>query len=296
MEHLNLHHLYLFWVFSKTNSFTKTAERLSIAQSAVTIQIRQLEDLLGMTLVDRSNRKNPELTSEGKEVLEFADSIFESTQELLQWAKKSEGPKQKILKIGALSGLSRNLQYEFLQPALAEKNVKLEVVTGDQEKLVRLLKEHALDVILSSHNVRAEGKVQFYSHVLTSSPLVLVKKKERSKKELDWRDMLKKGPVFLPGRSFEARPELDAQLEKLKISISNASEIEDIALLRVFAVRSGALVLLPKMGVKNEIESQEVQVLQEWKEIQQRFYAITRQKKVPSRLIQELIESLQSKK
>lgn len=296
MEHLNLHHLYLFWVFSKTNSFTKTAERLSIAQSAVTIQIRQLEDLLGMTLVDRSNRKNPELTSEGREVLEFANSIFESTQELLQWAKKSEGPKQKILKIGALSGLSRNLQYEFLQPALAEKNVKLEVVTGDQEKLVRLLKDHALDVILSSHNVRAEGKVQFYSHVLTSSPLVLVKKRERSKKELDWREMLKKGPLFLPGRSFEARPELDAQLEKLKISISNASEIEDIALLRVFAVRSGALVLLPKMGVKNEIESQEVQVLQEWKDIQQRFYAITRQKKVPSLLIQELIESLQSRK
>lgn len=296
MENLNLHHLYLFWVFSKTNSFTKTAERLFIAQSAVTIQIRQLEDLLGMTLVDRTNRKNPELTSEGKEVLEFADSIFESTQELLQWAKKSEGPKQKILKIGALSGLSRNLQYEFLQPALADKNVKLEVVTGDQEKLVRLLKDHALDVILSSHNVRAEGKVQFYSHVLTSSPLVLVKKKEKMKKDFDWREMLKKGPLFLPGRSFEARPELDAQLEKLKISISNASEIEDIALLRVFAVRSGALVLLPKMGVKNEIEADELLVLQEWKDIQQRFYAITRQKKVPSRLIQELIESLQSKK
>lgn len=293
MQHVNLHHLYIFWMFSKTNSFTKTAKSLSIAQSAVTVQIRQLEDLLGVALIDRSNRKNPEITSEGKEVLEFADSIFEATQELLQWTKKGEGSPQKILRVGALSGLSRNLQYEFLQPALDQTNVKLEVVTGDQEKLVKMLKDHALDVILSSHNVRAEGKVQFYSHVLTSSPLVLVRKKEKGKREQDWRELMKRGPLFLPGRSFEARPELDAYLDRWKISISAASEIEDIALLRIFAVRSGSLVLLPKMGVKNEIESKELKVLHEWKDIEQKFYAITRQKKVPSPLIQELIQKMQ---
>ena len=40
MERLNYHHLYLFWTLAKEGTFTKTAEKLSIAQSAVTSQIK----------------------------------------------------------------------------------------------------------------------------------------------------------------------------------------------------------------------------------------------------------------
>ena len=111
---LNYHHLYYFWLLSKEGSFTKVAEKLAIAQSAVSGQINQLEESLGMSLIDRSNKRRPIFTEEGKKVLDYADNIFETGEELLQWARTGSTQKELIIKIGALSGLSRNFQYEFI--------------------------------------------------------------------------------------------------------------------------------------------------------------------------------------
>jgi LysR family transcriptional regulator, transcriptional activator of nhaA len=292
MQRLNHHHLFIFWTFAKTGSFTQTAYELSIAQSAVTKQIQQLEEVLGLMLIDRSNRRRAELTSDGRRVLEYANSIFESSQELIKWATKGEAPKTSTLRVGALSGLSRNLQYEFLKPIVGDVAYRLEVTTGDQENLVRLLREHSMDVILSSHNVRSDGKISFYSHVLTSSPLIFVTADQSLKKNSDLKSCLKQRPLFVPGNSFEVRPELDAFLENLKTPFRIAGDIDDIALLRILALRSGAVVALPEMGVRNDIESNELSVLAYAKGIEQRFYAITRQKRVPNKIIESLIQSM----
>ncbi len=284
MQRLNHHHLFIFWTLARTGSFTAAAKSLTIAQSAVTAQIKQLEDSLGLTLVDRSNRRRTELTSEGKRVMEFANSIFESSQELLKWATKGEAPKESVIRIGAISGLSRNLQFEFLQPAIS--SAKIEVRTGDQENLVRQLKEHSLDVVLSSDNVRSDGRVSFYSHVLTSSPIVFV---TQPQKRAQLNELLVTLPLYVPGHGFEIRPELDAYLERLKLPIRIAGELDDMALLRIFALRSGALVALPEMGVKNDIAEKKLSVVARVGQIEQRFYAITRQKRVPHKLIEKLI-------
>lgn len=296
MKRLNHHHLFIFWTFARAGTFTKTAAALSIAQSAVTAQIKQLEDFLGLTLIDRSNRRRAELTSDGRRVLDYASSIFETSQELQKWATDGEVSKAITLRIGALSGLSRNLQYEFIKPILGDKFFKLEIITGDQENLVSLLKDHSLDLILSSHNVRSEGKVSFYSHVLTSSPVIFVTKIGRIvRKGLELKNVLAENPLFVPGSNFEARPELDAYIEGLKCNHRIAGEVDDIALLRIFALRSGAVVALPEMGVKNDIEKNELMVLGRAGKVEQRFYAITRQKRVPNKTIEELIQAMRKK-
>lgn len=293
MQRLNHHHLYIFWTLARAGSFTAAANELSIAQSAVTAQIKQLEEVLGLTLIDRSNKRRPELSSDGRKVLEYANSIFEESQELLRWATKGEAPKAHVLRIGSISGLSRNLQYEFLKPVVDDPSVRLEISTGDQENLIRQLKEHSLDAVLSSHNVRSDGKVSFYSHVLTTSPVVFVTKQDRSpKKDLDLVESLAKKPLYLPGSSFEIRPELDAFLERLKVPFRIAGEIDDIALLRIFALRSGAVVAIPEMGVKNDIDEKELSVLSKARGVEQRFYAITRQKRIPHRTIESLITAM----
>ncbi len=293
MQRLNHHHLFIFWTFAKIGSFTGTANELAIAQSAVTTQIKLLEEMLGLTLVDRSNKRRPEITSDGRRVLDYANSIFETSQELLKWASKGAAPKASVIRIGAISGLSRNLQYEFLKPIIDNLAVKIDVTTGDQENLVGLLKDHSLDVVLSSHNVQSDGKVSFYSHVLTKSPLIFVTKFERSlRKVSDLKLMLSRKPLYIPGLSFEIRPELDAYLESLKLPLRIAGEIDDIALLRIFALRSGAVVCLPEMGVKNEIQANELLVLERAGRIEQRFYAITRQRRIPHKIIEDLIQNL----
>lgn len=289
---MNYHHLYLFWTLSREGTFTKTAERLSIAQSAVTSQIKSLEEVLGRVLIDRTNRRKPILTEEGKSVLEFANSIFETGDELLKWAKQGTHQNKQVLRIGALSGLSRNLQFEFLKPILSLKGVRIEVTTGDQEKLVRLLKEHHLDLILSSHNVPADGRVTLYSNVLTTSPLVFAVAKSQKIRGGELKDYLSQKPLCLPSRNFETRPEIDAYLSRFKFDKEVIGEIDDIALLRIFSIKSEAVVVVPEMGIRGEIESGEVHVIAQPKGLEQKFYVISRQKRTRNPIAEMLIEEM----
>lgn len=292
MERLNYHHLYLFWTLSKEGTFTKAGEKLSIAQSAVTSQIKDLENALATTLIDRSNRRKPILTEEGKAVLEFASSIFEIGDELLKWAKQGIQHKHQVLRIGALSGLSRNLQFEFLKPIIGLKNVHIEVTTGDQEKLVKLLKEHHLDLILSSHNVPADGRVTLYSNVLTSSPLVFVVAKNQKIKDGDLKEYIRTRSLCLPSRNFEVRPEIDAYLDRFNFPKKILGEIDDIALLRIFAIKSEAVVIIPRMGISGEIENGQVHVISQPKGLEQKFYVISRQKRTRNPIADLLIAKM----
>lgn len=293
MDRINHHHLFLFWTLARVGTFTNAAHELSIAQSAVTSQIKQLEESLGLVLIDRSNRRRPELTEEGRRVLEYADAIFETSQELLKWARKGKEPKASIIRVGAISSLSRNIQYEFLKPILNDSSIKISMTTGDQDNLIRLLREHALDVILTSHNVLSSGKVLFYSHVLTTSPVIFASRLDRrTPKGTKLKTILTRKPLYLPGLSFEIRPELDAYLETFKQPLRIAGDIEDIALLRILALRSGAVVALPEVGIRTEIEEGELTVWGRAGKIEQRYYAITRQKIVPQRVIQTLIGNI----
>lgn len=292
MQRLNHHHLYVFWMFAKSSSFTKTAASLSIAQSAVTSQVKLLEDALGLSLIDRTNPRRPQVSEEGRKVLEYADSIFESSRELINWATKGSLPKKRSIRIGAISGLSRNFQFEFIEPLIKELDVKFDITTGDQDNLVQMLSEHQLDVVLTSRNADPDHKTQLHSHVITKSPLLFViGKKHKLKDKRDLNSILLNHSLFIPGRHFEAKPELDAYLEKFK-GIRIAGEVDDIALLRILAIRSGSVIVMPEMGIRNDIESGDVKVLLKIASVEQRFYAITRQKKEPNADIRLLISKM----
>jgi LysR family transcriptional regulator, transcriptional activator of nhaA len=291
MNWMNYNHLYYFWVLAQSGTFTAASEKLSIAQSALSSQIKTLEDSLGLNLIDRTNKRKPNLTEEGQRVLEYAQTIFETGTELLEWAKGSEKGQQTI-RIGALSGLSRNFQYEFLKPLIDTKLV-LQVTTGDQERLTRLLKEHAIDLFLSSHQVSPDGLIQFESQVLTSSPVIFVIQKNQQKKNWDLKDYLKNYKVYLPSKNFEAHPELKAYLSQFK-DLKIAGEMDDIALLRLFAIKSNQIVAIPEMGVLNDLQSKEIIKIAQSSKIKQSFYAITRSRKYPNQHVKNLISLMKS--
>ncbi len=282
MNRLNHHHLHLFYVFGKTLSFTRTAEELRVAQSAVTTQIRKLEESLRLPLIDRRNSRRPALTPEGRKVLEYADAIFESSRELEQWASGG-GMKQREIRIGAISGLSRNLQFEFMSPLLGKPEFSYQVFTGDQQHLLGRLVSHELDVVLSSRSGGVEG-AQIQAQVLTRSPVCLVSNRKFSSLQgLD---------VFLPGSSFEAHAELETHLQSRFSGYRVAGHIEDIALLRILALRSGAVVAVPEMGVRAEVESGELKVLAKLAGVEQKFYALQLSRLKPDPVIQKLIRAM----
>lgn len=76
---MELRSLYYFTVVAEELNITKAAERLNMTQPPLSSQLKQLEQELGVTLLDRS-RHGMELTPEGQLLLERARQIIELTE------------------------------------------------------------------------------------------------------------------------------------------------------------------------------------------------------------------------
>lgn len=85
-----------------------------MSQSALSSQIRQLEGQLGHDLFVRQGR-SLQLTEVGHLVLEYAESIFNLSGELLSIMESGELQRVQQLRIGSVATLSRNFQENFLR-------------------------------------------------------------------------------------------------------------------------------------------------------------------------------------
>ena len=81
MSFLNYHHLRYFRAIATEGTLTRAAERLNISQSAMSIQLRSLEESIGQSLFHRRN-KALILTEAGRIALEYAESIFRAGDEM----------------------------------------------------------------------------------------------------------------------------------------------------------------------------------------------------------------------
>lgn len=292
MDWLNYHHLYYFWVLKQEGSFTKAAARLKVSQSSVSEQIALLEQRCNTTLLDRSNRRQLHFTESGIQVLEYANSIFETGQELIRWLKNPDHKSSKVVRIGIQSGMSRGVQIEFLKPILNKPDHKIEVVSGDQERLLRLLNDYRIDLILMASALDERFSFQSYSHLLFTSPICVAGRTDIKVKEKDIKKVLSTYPLYLPSVSLEIRTQIDAYFERHKIKPVVAGEIDDIALLRMLSLSTDSLVLIPEIGIERDVVDKTLKIHHKFVDIKKSYYAITRQQKYPNPLSGFLIKSM----
>jgi len=90
---LNLQHLYYFWVVAREGSIAKACKPLCLTQPTISSQIIQLEKSLGKQLFDRRQGRLF-LSSDGKTVQQYADTIFSQTRDMLaQLATGGDAPQ-----------------------------------------------------------------------------------------------------------------------------------------------------------------------------------------------------------
>src|SRR6266498_4819062 len=100
MQTLNLHQLATFQVVAKHCSYVRAAEELHFSQPAVSAQIRQLEDALGVRLFDKIGRKT-HLTQAGEELYLYSQKIFSLIDETLETMEALRSPHYGRLSVGA---------------------------------------------------------------------------------------------------------------------------------------------------------------------------------------------------
>lgn len=288
MANLNYHHLRYFWAVAHDGNLTRASERLNLSQSAVSVQIRQLEDHLGHALFERRGRQL-HLTEAGRIALDHADTIFAAGKELMGTLQE-KGRTRQAIRIGALATLSRNFHIKFLRPILGRPDVEVILRSGSAAELLQALEALNTDVVLLNQPPSRDAVTPFVSHRLSEQPVSLVGTPERLAGPRDLRDLLSSQPVILPTADTGVRIGFDALADRLGLRPQIAAEVDDMAMMRLLARDGVGLAVLPPIVVQDELSSGRLLEVDRLPGISERFYAVTIKRRFPNPLLADLLD------
>lgn len=289
MAALNYHHLRYFQAIAHEGNLTRAAGRLHVSPSALSTQLRSLEEQLGQQLFERSNKRLV-LTEAGRIALEHADAIFRTGDELLGTLQGRSSASRQVLRVGALATLSRNFQIGLLRTFLDRTDIELVVRSGSMRELLAQLDTLALDVVLSNQLPPADAELPRISRVLDEQPVSLVGRRLARRKPFRFPDDLRHTPVLLPSLTSELRVAFDLLLAQAGIRPIIVAEVDDMAMLRLLARESPGVTLVPPVVVVDELKRGILVERCSLPQIRERFYAITRTRRFPNPLVRELLE------
>jgi len=175
MKDISLDYRYLkaFMVTAIHLNFSKAAQELNIAQSAVSRQIKLLEESVGQQLIIRSSKK-VFLTEKGQALIDELNSFENRIQDVFF------GHMNKTIRVGILHGLLENWFNDIMVDFSKNNKHQLSVEVNTLEMLKEKLHNGKYDLIFTTENIQNE---LLSSLKLFEEKMVLISKNEINPKE-----------------------------------------------------------------------------------------------------------------
>ena len=183
--------------------FATAAEKCFVTQPTLSMQIKKLEDELGVIIFDRS-RQPVVPTDLGAKLIEQARMTLSATQRIKEIIQEEQQEVEGTLKIGIIPTLAPYLLPVFIGPYIRKyPAVKVEVEELVSEEIIRRLKRDILDVglfVTPYHDEKIVERPVFYEEMLVYAHpgCELLKKKEVGHEDIVTSDiwMLGNGHCF----------------------------------------------------------------------------------------------------
>lgn len=248
----SLRQLRYFVAVAQELNFTRAAEVCFVGQSTLSAGLKELEDVLGVRLVER-DRQNVAITPIGLEILERAKAILASSQDLVEYASASGEPMVGTIRLGVIPTIAPFLLPNVL-PDIREHYPKLKIVLREDltANLLARLTDHQLDFALIALPYDTAGLLvkelfidEFWLVAGANDPALKGKEIHLPTKMAERLLLLEEGHCLR-----------DHTMQACKHSdIRNAEGMEATSLLTLLQmVESGmGIALLPEMAVKGGI-------------------------------------------
>jgi LysR family transcriptional activator of nhaA len=290
MSQLNYNHLRYFWAVAHEGNLTRTAERLNVSQSALSIQIKKLEAQVGHALFERRG-KQLILTEAGRVALDHADTIFATGDELMGTLGQRSSQIRQVIRVGSLATLSRNFQLGFLRPVVTLPDVEVVLRSGGLADLLRELEALRLDVVLVNQVPQRDSATPWISHKLADQQVSLVGTPGRVGETSDLKTLLADNPIILPSLESGVRTSFDALADRLGVRPRIAAEVDDMAMIRLMAREDVGLAVVPPIVVNDELKNGLLREASRLPGLQETFYAVTQARRFPNPLVKQLLKT-----
>jgi DNA-binding transcriptional LysR family regulator len=193
---MNIHHLELFYYVARHGGIMPAVRNIpyGIQQPAVSAQVAQLEEFLGVTLFQR---RPFTLTPAGKKLYEFIQPFFSNLDNL---AAEFQGGQARYIRIGASTIILRDHVPRLLQSVRKKfPGLKVSLREGFPAHLYQLLEADEIDLAITL--IEKKNPPGFQSLTLLELPLVLLVGKNsrvKSAEELWQQDRIEESLICLP--------------------------------------------------------------------------------------------------
>ena len=166
---MNLRDLKYLVALAELRHFGKAAEACFVSQPTLSMQIRKLEEELGVALFERAPRKVM-LTPAGQDMVQRASRILAEVEQMKEAARRSKDPEAGTLRLGVFPTLGPYL-LPHVVPQLRERfpQLELQLVEEKSDILLQRLREGRLDAALLALPLHDE---QLHAEFLFEEPFV----------------------------------------------------------------------------------------------------------------------------
>lgn len=241
---------------SKERSFTKAAKRLNISQSAVSEQVKLLEDEIGFELFNRTSR-GIEPTDRGRTFLYESERVMGDLLSLTDTARRLRGELFDTLNIGMGSGMAQifiprifgNLRNDL-------PGVRLEITTAPSRNIFNELHEERIDVgiAIESDPDRLPAGLMF-DRLMDAEMVLIVPPKHalaRAKPPIDIGRLLAE-PFIMSELTVGYGQVVFSVFTDLGMRPNILAVVDNIETMKMIVQSGGGIAIVPRACVENEV-------------------------------------------
>ncbi|WMD18812.1 LysR family transcriptional regulator [Achromobacter seleniivolatilans] len=231
-----------FIAVARDGTFTGAGAHLGLTQSAVSAQIKRLEEYLGVELFDRSARAAV-LNANGREMLAQAEELVAMAERMVTTA--GAGHVSGSLRIGAIASVQQDLLVRALSRFRAVyPDVRVRIVPGVSLSLLGQVDAGEVDMaVLIRPPFTLPPELGWQR--LMSEPVVLAM--PESMPLAPWRDLLATQPFIRYDRASFGGRVVDIFLKKHRINVHEAVELDEIEAIANMVRHGLGVALLPQL-------------------------------------------------
>lgn len=285
---LNYHHLLYFRTIATEGSISRASEKLSVGQSALSSQLKQLEESIGQQLFQRKGR-SLELTEAGKVALEYAEEIFQKGEEFVQIFNNKSLTFQTKYRIGICDTAPKTLSCSLIEAAQsAGKGTFLSIVEGEPEILIEKVMAHKLDLVLSNGglNARLQG---IYEKKIGEFDVKIYGSKDYSHLSESFPTSLNEQAFILPTTHSKLRYDIEHSFLNEKIKYNLVAEVQDSSLKKMLAEKGKGLVFLSDYAAMPLVEQGKLFEIGRLEDLKEEYFLYSVQRTLPSPITEFLI-------
>lgn len=170
---VSLRQLQIFWAVAHSDTLTRAAKQLGLAQPSLSQQLSKLESTVGSRLFERRSNEMV-LTEAGKYLLPKAEQVLRNLDELEEGLRQFSGGERVTVRLAGISSLLRVLAPRVLTATQARfPSVDFDIQEAAPTDIVEMLYGRRIHVGLLAANSVAEAGIGFLQVPLLDDPYVL---------------------------------------------------------------------------------------------------------------------------